>query len=62
MEVNVVEENDIVEVNDVTTGMVNDVEGNGVMTRMVWKGMLNGSEWCHDGNGKWKWMVSWREW
>jgi len=28
---------------------VNGVEGNGVMT-----GMLNGSEWCHDGNAKWK--------
>jgi hypothetical protein len=28
---------------------VNSVEGNGVMT-----GMVNGSEWCHDGNCKWK--------
>jgi len=36
MEANGVEGNDIVEVND-------------VMTRM-----LNRSEWCHDGNAKWK--------
>jgi len=44
MEANGVEGNDIVEVNDVTTGMQNGhvwCGNNGVMT-----GMLNGSEWC----------------
>jgi len=41
MEANGVEENDIVEVNDVTTGMQNG---------HVWCG----SKWCHEGNAKWK--------
>jgi len=37
----------------------NGVEGNDIVeVNGVMPGMLNGSEWCHAGNGKWKRMVS----